>query len=405
MSRIEPFRTELSWLQADKLADLNAQKQIILNEGRELFDFSMINPDIPPARVIIDKLVEASLKPFNHRYSVSRGITRLRQAFAEKYASRFSVTLDPDKEVCVTMGTKDAIHDAIFCVASPGERVLMGSPTYPAHISAAKLAGVEVDFFPLSADEDAMLAAIAERLDAGSHKVLVLNFPNNPTGISVSSSFYERLVQIAKAKSVLVVNDFVYGEMGYRGALPSLLSAPGAKDVGVEVYSMSKAYSVPGWRVAALSGNPRLVHQVTRLKAHVDYGIFMPIQAACAFALSTKDDLVKHPVAQYNNRCGVLASGLKRLGWTVEQPSAGACVWGGLPEGSGSLGSMQFAVRLLADTGVLVMPGVLFGEEFDSHVRFAAVMPEERIRAMLGLLSRYGEAGAAPEEQTATSAR
>lgn len=386
---LEPYREELSWLQQDKLGELQNLKQNIINSGGELFDVAMINPDLPPQRVLLDKLVEASLKPQNHRYSVSRGIRRLRDAFAQKYQNRFGAALDSETEICVTMGTKDAVLDALISLARPGRHVLMGAPTYPAHLSAARLAGLETCFFEISEDEGSMLASISQRLKEAPICALVLNFPNNPTGVTVGADFYAKLARLLEGTEIFVLNDFVYGEMGFKAEPCSLLAEPKLRRQGAEVYSLSKAYSVPGWRVAALCGSARLVRQVTRLKAHVDYGIFLPIQAASAYALSTKDDLVKPLTAQYNNRCNTLASGLARLGWAVSHPQAGTCVWGRPPTGLAGRGSLDLAKRLLVETGVLAMPGTLFGESFNEYLRFAAVIPEERIRQALERLGRF----------------
>lgn len=384
-----PYREELAWLQSDALLELQALKREVVRAGRELFDLSMINPDLPPPRVMIDKLVEASLKPFNHRYAVSRGIPRLREAFAHKYANRFSTQLDSESEICVTMGTKDAVLDSMVSLARPGESVLLGAPTYPAHLSAARLAGLRADVFAISTDESAMLGSIAAKLQERPFKLIVLNFPNNPTGLSVSQTFYSELLQLTERHGTFVLNDFVYGEMGFSEGVPSLLSACQTRRGCAEVYSLSKAYSVPGWRVAALSGSQRLVHQVTRLKAHVDYGIFLPIQAAAAFALSAKEDLVKPLTSQYNNRCRTLATGLRRLGWEVAAPTAGACVWGKMPHKLQAGGSRAFALDLLRESGILAMPGILFGTEFDRYIRFAVVLSEERIRQMLENLATW----------------
>lgn len=386
---LEPYREELGWLQEDKLSELQNSKQSIISSGGELFDVSMINPDIAPQRVILDKLVEASLKPQNHRYSVSRGIRRLREAFAGKYKVRFGALLDPDSEICVTMGTKDAVLDSLISLARPGMSVLMGAPTYPAHLSAARLAGLNIRFFEISADEDQMLASISKQLAAAPICAILLNFPNNPTGVTVGREFYSRLGALLTTSQAFVLNDFVYGEMGFGVQPSSLLAEEGLRTKAAEVYSLSKAYSVPGWRVAALCGSARLIRQVTRLKAHVDYGIFLPIQAASAYALSTKDDLVKPLTEQYNNRCNTLASGLARLGWSVSAPRAGACVWGRPPCEFASRGSLNLAKSLLLESGVLAMPGALFGEAYNEYLRFAAVIPEERIRQALGRMSRF----------------
>lgn len=401
-SKDEPFRSELAWLQHDRLGSLQAAKEEIARQGGDLLDLSMINPDLPPPRVMIDKLVEASLKPFNHRYAVSRGVRKLREAFAGKYRHRFGVTLDTDSEVCVTMGTKDAILDALTSLASPGQTVVLPAPTYPAHLSAVLLAGLKPEFYPLSADHDQMLAHIEGAFRRSRAKILLVNFPNNPTGMVVQSSFYEKLASIVRTFDAYVINDFVYGEMVFDGASASLLSCAALRERGAETYSLSKAYSVPGWRVAALCGEARLIRQVTRLKAHVDYGIFLPIQSAASHALLLKEDLVKPLLSQYNNRCNILAVGLRRLGWKVDAPRAGACVWAEVPEYISGR-SMEISERLIRELGVLAMPGELFGAEFCRHVRFAVVLPEERVRTAIDRLSRFEAAARSSQGHSAVA--
>jgi alanine-synthesizing transaminase len=386
----QSFRSELSWLQEDKLGELQRLKEQLLSEGRQLFDLSMINPDLAPARVLVDKLVEASLKPYNHRYSVSRGIRRLREAFASKYQAKFAVELDPDSEVCVTMGAKDAMLDALLSLASPGQHILLGTPTYPAHLSAARLAGLSPVFFEVSSDENAMLIAIESALKAQPIAVLALNFPNNPTGHYVSADFYRKLGAIAVGSNVFILNDFTYGEMGFAPGVSSLLAADGARERCAEIYSLSKAYSIPGWRVAALVGSARLIRQVAKLKSHIDYGVFLPLQMAASYALSTKEDLVKPLVAQYNNRCSTLSTGLRSNGWTVQEPRSGACVWAKAPRDLSSQGSLELCRNLLRDCGILAMPGLLFGEQCDEYVRFAAVVSEEYIREVVERIGRIG---------------
>lgn len=381
------FPAHLSWLKDDPLAELHALKLARLSQGQELFDVSMINPDLPPPRYILDKLSEATIKPDNHRYAVSRGVRKLREGFASKYERRFGVKLSSEEEICVTMGTKDAILHAAMCVTKPGDSVLLPKPVYPAHLSAIRIAELKPSFFELSGDEDQMFWNVSSRLQTGRYRLLILNFPNNPTGLTVSRSFYERLVEVAQASDCFVINDFVYGEMGFKSDAPaSLLSVANRRENIAETYSLSKAYSVPGWRVGALLGSSTLAQKLARLKGHIDYGIFLPVQLAAAAGLSGKDELAAGIARQYMNRAGLLVTGLKRLGWEVTMPAAGASVWARMPEFFREEGSRGFVRRLLTECGVMLMPGELFGEEYGGYARFALVQSETKLLKILACL-------------------
>ena len=370
----------LSWIDNDPLRILNQMKLQRLESGDSLFDLSMINPDIEPPRYLIDRLVEASLKGFNHRYAVSRGVRKLREAFAHKYQAQFKVEVAADSEVCVVMGTKDALIHSFAAHLRPGDRVLMGAPTYPLYLSSAKLSNLTCTFFPISADEQAMLASIAVAIGDSSIRMIVLNFPNNPTGICVSKEFYRQLANLVVGKDILLFNDFCYGEMSFGQRTPvSLLSITELRAQAVECYSMSKAYSIPGWRVGALLGSRFLVQRFSRLKSHIDYGLPLPIQHAAAAGLTVNQDLVADTVGRYETRARALISGLKRIGWDVALPSGGVCVWAKIPEKFSGLGSLDFAERLLRDFGVLVTPGFLYGDAFDEFIRFALVVSQEKI--------------------------
>ncbi len=375
------FGKHLSWLRDDPLSDLREARQQRLLAGEPIVDLSMINPDLPPPRIIMDRLMEASMKGDNHRYAVSRGIRKLREAFVTKYSTRFGVTLDAEHEVCVTMGTKAALSDTLQALCEPGDRVLLSSPAYPAHLSAVRLANLEYDLFTCTDDESEMLAEIEKAFGAKEYKIILLNFPNNPTGISVSKGFYERLVMLAAKSGTFIINDFVYGEMGFGVASPvSLLSVPGATLCCLETYSLSKAYNVPGWRVGALLGNRDAVHQVARLKSHIDYGLFLPIQLAASAALTTKEDLVRPTVERYQQRCKLLTTLLAGVGIKTKVPYAGASVWSELP---GEKDGIEFCRTLLKQKGVLVMPGSQFGNSWKNYIRIAAVAPEEKLRQVV----------------------
>lgn len=380
----------LDWLMVDRLARLNQEKLAKVSTGSAVLDLSMINPDIEPPRLIIDKLVESSLHADRHRYAVSRGVRKLREAFALKYRQAFGVRLDPEHQICVSMGAKDAVVHALMCLAVPGGRALIGSPAYPAHLSALHLADFAYDFFELSSDEDRMLAEIERALAAERYHVVLMNFPNNPTGAVVSARFYERLHAIAAAAGVFLLNDFVYGEMLYDGgAAVSLLSVPGAAARAAEVYSLSKAYSVPGWRVGALAGNEELVKALWRLKAQIDYGIFLPIQEAAAAALAAGPELIRPQLERYRRRCNTLVNGLSKLGWSVARPAAGASVWAAVPADLCGGDAETFALELLQREGVMLLPGAAFGADYAGYVRFALVVSEEKLHGVISSLRSF----------------
>lgn len=392
------------WLGQDALAGLRALRQELAAQGRAIFDVSMLNPDIPPPRQLLDKLMEGSLNPENHKYAVSRGVRKLREAFGHKYERRFAARLDAESQICVTAGTKDALLNALTVLRASARELLIGAPSYPAHLAAARLAGFACHYFDLCADEDQMLSGLAREMAEHRGAVLLLNFPNNPTGQAVTKKFYAALLPLAKRYEIFVVNDFVYGEMGF-GSLepPSLLSVEGAIQVAAEIYSLSKAYSVPGWRVGALLGNAGLVGQVSRLKSIVDYGTFLPVQLAAGAALTSSQDLVGPIVSIYHSRCQVMCAGLKRLGWETPPPMAGASLWTKLPEAiagrrtDNESTSVEFAKQLLFKTGIVVMPGCLFGSQFDGYVRLAMVLGCEDLRDMLERWQVFGR-GASPAE-------
>lgn len=389
-------RTE--WLFADPMEDLHRLKMEILSSGRSLFDLSMINPDISPPRFIVDKLLEAGVKLSNHRYSVSRGIRRLRQAFAHKYESAFGVSVNPETEITVTMGTKDALVNALMCIAAPGERILLGRPSYPAHLSACHMPGLQADFFEINPDPRVMIAEIAEKLGSGGFKAVLINFPNNPTGITVDEDFYGELAALASRHRVFVINDFVYGEMGFDGKRQtSLLRGRLAPGLLLESYSLSKAYGVPGWRVGAVLGSDDVIASLARVKSHIDYGIFLPLQIAASAALCAGSELVSPAVHEYQNRAQILVRGLSRLGWQADMPQAGASVWAAMPpelvsEENGRDPSFNLAWRMLSEQSILPGPGTLFGPQYSRFLRFALVLSPERLYEVLKRLESFGKA-------------
>jgi alanine-synthesizing transaminase len=327
------------------------------------------------------------MKADQHRYSVSRGVRRLREAFAHKYSDGFGVTLDPETEVCVCMGTKDALVHTLMCTTKASGRALLLSPTYPVHRIAAQLANLEIDLVEVDTRPDRMLASIADRFAKHTYDILLLNFPNNPTGVSVTREFWAELLPLVKRNGCLVFNDFVYGELGLGPLQPaSMLSVAGFKEVGVESYSLSKAYNVPGWRMGALVGAPEVVQRVTRLKAYVDYGSFLPFQAAAAAVLTAPENQVGGFVSQYALRARTLVNGLRDMGWKVQSPMAGASVWAELPQRE-PLDAYRWCEWLVQEKGVLALPGTQFGPMYERWIRFALVVSEETIRQVLEILA------------------
>lgn len=384
---------ELKWLEIDQFATLQQAKSRAVAAGLRVLDLSMINPDIPPPRLLLDRLLEATTKPRNHRYSVARGIKRLREGFAKKYQDRFGIGLDAEEQVCVTMGSKDALINLLWCLTHANERVIVAKPTYPAYAAAIKLSRLEPLFFEVSRDRAEMLAQIKALITGQARPVgLLLNFPNNPTGITVDHQFYQELYKIVAAGDLFVVNDFVYGELSWGEKQPeSILSVPDFADRAVEVYSMSKAYSIPGWRVAAVVGNREICGMLAKIKAHVDYGLFMPLQLAAVAGLTSQADLTAQVVEQYRCRAELLASGIERLGWQVEMPKAGCSLWARFPHVYKGMESLKFCCDLAEEKAVFLLPGELFGSEYRNYVRFALVLPEEPLREVIARLSSYQE--------------
>jgi alanine-synthesizing transaminase len=379
------------WIHENPLDAIHSRKKDKFDSHSSMIDLSMINPDIAPPRLLLDRLVEATLKSGNHRYAVARGVRKLREAFAYKYLQHFQVNLEPGTEICVTMGSKDAILQSLRLLAPVGSRVLLSSPSYSAHVSACHLAGLEPVFFALSRDEDLMLARLEQALQELRPRILLLNFPNNPTGIVVSQQFWVRVSQLLAEFRCVLINDFVYGELGYQGSQPvSALTAFEDKKNALEVYSLSKAYSIPGWRVAAMVGDRSVIGDLSKLKSQVDYGIFLPMQIAASCALQSPEDLTDGIRRSYEARALCLAQGLRRLGFDFSMPSAGACLWVKLPEvswmRSASLEEDKgriFSERLFDTHGVQVLPGSVFGADFRNFLRFALVRPENDLQQVI----------------------
>ena len=348
--------------------------------GIDIIDLGFGNPDIPSPPIVVDKLVEAAQSEKNHRYSASRGIPNLRKAVADRYLRRHGVELDPETEVINTIGAKEGLSHLMWALVQPGDVALVPEPSYPIHIYAAVLSGAEVQRVHLSTGAD-----FFERLTEAYHnswprpRVIVTSFPHNPTTATVDIDFFERLVAFAKENDTMLVHDFAYADIAYDGyEPPSMLQVPGAKDVGVELYTLSKSHSMAGWRVGFVVGNPEMIAALGQLKSYLDYGTFQPIQIASIIALNECDDYVSEVVDIYKRRRDILVDGLNRLGWEIEKPKSTMFIWARIPEPYRHMDSLSFALYLLDEAKVAVSPGIGFGPSGDGHVRFALVENDQR---------------------------
>jgi len=355
-------------------------------KGADIINLGMGNPDIPTPPHIVTKLVEAAQKGKNHRYSVSRGIPKLRVAVCDWYHRNYGVDLDPDSEAIMTIGAKEALSHLLLAVTSPGDVVLVPNPTYPIHTYAAVIAGAEVRGIRIDPEMDLkidFLESLEKAVKAAQSKAkfLILSFPSNPTTQTVDLTFFEKIVDFAREHKLLVIHDFAYADLYFDGPKPpSILQVKGAKDVAVEIYSLSKGYSMPGWRVAFLCGNKDLVYALTRLKSYFDYGQFAPVQIAATVALNGPQHYVKEIREIYQKRRDILCEGLSRVGWEIAKPKGTMFVWAKIPEEFRAMGSLEFSKLLLSKAEVAVSPGIGFGEHGNGYVRFALVENEKRIR-------------------------
>ncbi len=362
----------------------NAMKKARRN-GEDIIDFGMGNPDASTPRHILDKLIEAVNNPRNHRYSMSRGIYKLRLAFADWYKRRFDVDIDPDKEAIVTIGAKEAISHLMYAVINKGDSVIVPSPFYAIHAYSAALAGANVISIPV-VKSDALFKELIKVFEKSwpKPKILVLNYPHNPTTEVVDVSFFEKVVDFAKENNLMVFHDNAYAELYFdEYKPPSFLQVKGAKDIGVEFYSLSKTYNMAGWRVGFMAGNRELVGALTRIKSYLDYGMFQPIQIAAIHALNSRDDCVKDIRAMYKSRRDALVDGLVKLGWDVKKPKATMFVWAKIPEKFSGPGSVKFAIKMLDEAKTAVSPGAGFGEGGEGFVRFALIENEQRTKQAL----------------------
>ncbi len=378
---MEPFY-RIKRLPPYVFAQVQALKIEARKRGEDIIDFGMGNPDQPTPPHIVNKLVEAARNGKNHRYSASRGITRLRHAICDWYKRQYDVDLDPETESIVTIGSKDGIAHLMLALVGPGDVVLTPTPSYPIHAYSVIIAGGEVRGIQLRPDAD-FFEELTQvyRQTLPRPRIIIINFPHNPTTAVVDLEFFKKIVAFAKEHDVIVLHDFAYADLvfdGYRA--PSLLQIPGAKDVGVEFYTLSKAYNMPGWRVGFCVGNRQLVEALAKIKSYLDYGIFQPLQIASIIALNGPQDCVRETVTRYQRRRNELVHGLNRIGWSVDRPRATMFVWARLPPPYRGMGSLEFSKLLLREAKVAVSPGIGFGEGGDEYVRFALVENEHRIR-------------------------
>jgi alanine-synthesizing transaminase len=363
-------------------AVVNEMKAAARRAGEDVIDLGMGNPDIPTPTPIVEKLIEAVQNPRNHRYSASRGIPKLRQAISDWYERCYNVSIDPETEAIAVIGAKEGLSHLMWVLLDPGDSCLVPEPTYPIHTYAPTLAGANVQRVPLSLDAD-FFANLKTAYDNTSPppRVILVSFPHNPTTAAVDLEFWERLVAFALDHDVILVHDLAYADLYFEAdRAPSMLQIPDAKKIGVEFFSMSKSYSMAGWRLAFMCGNAEIVGALTRLKSFLDYGVFQPVQIAGIIALNEATEAPKEIREIYRTRRDVLVAGLARAGWEIPTPPATMFAWAPIPEPFAGMGSVEFSKFLIAEAKVAVSPGIGFGKAGDGHVRFALVENEQRIK-------------------------
>ena len=373
------------------IAEVNAMRHAARQAGRDIIDLGMGNPDLPPPQHVIDKLCEVAQNPDAHGYSQSKGIPGLRKAQANYYSRRFEVDLDPEEEVVVTLGSKEGLASLATAITAPGDTVLAPNPCYPIHTFGFIIAGASIRSVPTTPDEQYW-----ESLEKAMHftvprpTVLIVNYPSNPTAETVDLAFYERLVAWAKENKIWILSDLAYSELYYDGnPTRSILEVPGAKDVAVEFTSMSKTYSMAGWRMGFAVGNRKLIAALSRVKSYIDYGAFTPVQAAAVAALNGPQDIVEKNRQLYRKRRDVMVEAFGRAGWEIPAPKASMFAWAPLPPALTEMGSLEFSKQLLTQAEVAVAPGVGYGEEGEGFVRIAMVENEQRLRQAARNIKRY----------------
>ena len=366
--------------------------------GADVVDFGFGNPDVPSPDVAVEKLAESAHNPRNHRYSSSRGIPKLRQAVADLYLRRFGVELDPERQVVTTIGAKEGLSHLMWVLVAPGDSALVPSPSYPIHIYAPLFAGADIRMIMLenlgSDEQDAGEAFFANLVEAWESawpkpKVVIFSFPHNPTTACIDLSTMTRIVDFAKSRGVVLVHDFAYADIAFDGYRPpSILEVPGSEEVAVELYSLTKSFSMAGWRVAFLVGNEQIVQALTKLKSYLDYGTFQPVQIAAIVAMNEAPDYPKVVNEIYQHRRDALCDGLARIGWPVDKPKGTMFVWAKIPDPYAQMGSLEFAKLLISDAKVATSPGIGFGPAGDGFVRFALIENEQRISQAMRTLRR-----------------
>jgi alanine-synthesizing transaminase len=374
-------------------AELKAEAR---RRGEDIIDMSMGNPDGVTPKHIVDKLVEAAQRNDTHGYSMSRGIPRLRRAICNWYESRFGVSFDPDSEAIVTIGSKEGLAHLMLATLDRGDTVLVPNPSYPIHIYGAVIAGADIRSVRMTPGVDfiqELQRAIRESIP--KPKMMILGFPSNPTAQCVELPFFEKVIALAKEHGILVVHDLAYADICFDGwKAPSIMQVPGARDVAVEFFTMSKSYNMAGWRIGFMVGNKELVSALARIKSYHDYGTFTPIQVASIAALEGPQDCVREICEKYQKRRDVLAKGLHEAGWMVQIPKASMYIWAEIPDAYKKMGSLEFAKKILLDAKVAVSPGIGFGEYGDAYVRFALIENEARTRqAIRGIKEMFRKDG------------
>lgn len=373
------------------IAEVNAMRAAARASGEDIIDLGMGNPDLPPPEHVIEKLVEVARKPSAHGYSASKGITGLRRAQAGYYGRRFGVDIDPDSEVVVTLGSKEGLANLAQAITAPGDVVLAPNPSYPIHTFGFIIAGATIRSVPTTPDEryfESLERAMAFTVPRPS--VLVMGYPSNPTAEVVDLAFYERVIAFAREHGLWVLSDLAYSELYYDDRpTPSILQVPGAKDVAIEFTSLSKTYSMAGWRIGFAVGNKRLIAALTRVKSYLDYGAFTPVQAAACAAINGPQEIVAKNRELYRHRRDVLVESFGRAGWDIPSPTASMFAWAPLPPALAHLGSLEFSKQLLTHAHVAVAPGVGYGENGEGHVRIAMVENEQRLRQAARNVKRY----------------
>lgn len=360
--------------------------------GEDIIDFGMGNPDQPTPLHIVEKMIEVARRKEVHRYSMSKGIPQLRKAICKWYKSRYNVELDPETEAVVTIGSKEGIAHLAYAIVDKGDTIIVPNPTYPIHTYAFMFAGADIRHVPIIDGVD-FFEELAKSIRHSwpKPKALVLNFPANPTTRCVDLEFFKKVIDIAKRNEIWVIHDLAYADLVFDGyQAPSIFQVPGAKDVAVEFFTLSKSYNMPGWRIGFCCGNPILIGALTKIKSYLDYGIYTPLQVAAIMALEGPQDCVREICEMYKKRRDVLCQGLNTLGWKVTPPKATMFVWAKIPEAFQSMGSLEFAKLLIQKAKVAVSPGIGFGEYGDDHVRFALIENEQRIhQAIRGIKTLF----------------